>query len=74
MFEGRCPNRAHLVVDTLVPIGNTFEPLSWYVCDALTCMVAAQAHAEKHHLIHVDTRRITPADFEAITGRVEVAA
>ena len=74
MWEGRCGRPAHLVVDALVPIGVTFETLSWLVCDDLRCITAAQAHADTHHLIHVDTRRLTPADVEAITTRVEVAA
>lgn len=63
MWEGRCGGPAHLIVDTKIRIGDVEEPLSWLVCDRLTCLAAAQAHAERNGLEHIETRRLTPEDL-----------
>jgi hypothetical protein len=74
MWQGRCGNPAHLIVDALVPIGDTVEPMSWLCCDAARCMQAARWHADAFNLRYLGCRRITPADIEAITRREAVAA
>lgn len=70
MWQGRCGNPAHLIVDAEVPIGDTWEPMSWVVCDDLRCITAAQFHAEAFGLRHLGTRRLTPADVAEMTGLV----
>lgn len=70
MWQGRCGNPAHLIVDAEVPIGATWEPLSWLVCDAVRCMQAAQWHAHEFGRRHVDTRRLTPTDVADMTRAV----
>jgi hypothetical protein len=74
MWQGRCGNPAHLIVHTTKRIGSHDEPMSWLVCDATPCWDAARRHAETYGLRYVDSRRITPADIEAITRREAVAA
>jgi hypothetical protein len=74
MWQGRCGRPAHLVVEARVPIGDTWEPLEWFCCDNLRCILASQSHAAEYGVIHVDSRLITAADVDAITAKLEVAA
>jgi hypothetical protein len=74
MWQGRCGRPAHLIVETTVRIGTHDEPLTWLVCDATPCWDASRRHAETFGLRYTDSRRLTLADIEEITSRVEVAA
>jgi hypothetical protein len=75
MFDRRCINPAHLVISATKRINGHDEPLPpWFCCDDLRCILASQSHAAEYGVIHVDSRLITPADIEALTGQMEVAA
>lgn len=67
MFDGRCPNRAHLVITAYKRINGHNEPLPpWLCCDDLRHILNAQSHAAEHGVVHIDSRLITPADIEAL--------
>jgi hypothetical protein len=74
MWQGRCGRPAHLIVDAQVPTGASREPLSWLLCDDLRCICASQNHIAAYGLTNVDTRQLTHADIESLTGQLEVAA
>jgi len=73
MWEGRCGRGAHLLVEAEVRIGAVWEPLTWLVCDDLRCILAAQTHAERRGLRHIDTRRLTADELAAYASQLEVA-
>jgi len=74
MFAGRCGRPATFIVDAHIRIGiDDYEPLRWMTCDALRCVVGAQLHAETFG-IHMDTRPLTVAEAEEITGYLAVTA
>jgi hypothetical protein len=74
MWQGRCGRPAHLIVDALVPIHHTWEPMSWLCCDDLRCILASQSHAAEYGVVHVDSRLTTTADLEALTSQLAVSA
>ena len=74
MWQGRCGRPAHLIVEASVRIGVHDEPLEWFCCDDLRCILASQSHASEYGVIHVDSRLITAADTEALAGQLAVAA
>lgn len=75
MREGHCGNPAKLIVDTKVQVrpGN-WAALSWPVCGDLFCLRATEHHVKRNGLVHVDTRRLTPAAIAAYAVQLEVAA
>lgn len=68
MFGGTCPRPAVYIVDAHIRIGaDDWAPLRWMTCADLACVAAANLHAEAYGE-HVDTRPITLAEAEALTG------
>lgn len=73
MWQGRCGNPAHLIVEATVRIGVHNEPLNWFCCDDLRCILASQSHAAEFGVVHVDSRLITAADVEALATQAVAA-
>jgi hypothetical protein len=74
MWQGRCGNPAHLVVEATKRINGHDEPVNWFCCDDLRCILASQSHAAEFGVIHVDSRPIDATDIDNITRQMAVTA